>query len=285
MFFNDHDKSKKIGIGAGVGVGALAILGAVLVYFWYRRKLNHRNTAREKDLAQLSQTAHWDEKTNGNIHQRVGSGSLAYGQAAYGPGAGNGHGDMGYAAGGAAYGPIEYQGYDHGHVEDNSISYVQPQASLQRGSFNIPRKPPNARNARGFYQPTPPVVANNGYSSFDFGAGTHSRTNSMGTSGAIHPIYEQDEDDHGEITDSHLIGIARGEVIPGEAGDPFNDSAYPPSQRSSGISMGRLRLDPQPGLEPPPRSPLRDQIPKLKLSPSEEKLEKQKEVQIGRAHV
>lgn len=267
-----HDNSKKVGIGAGVGVGVLAILGAIALYFWYRRKLNRRQSTRERDLAQLSQAAHWDEKTAGDMHRRIGSGSLAYG-----PGAGNGHGDMGYAADGAAYGPIEYQGYDHGHVDDSSISYVQPQSSLQRGSFNIPRKPPNTRNTRIFYQPTPPVVANTGYSSFDFG--TRSRANSLGTAGAIHPIYEQDEDDHGDITDTTLIGVARGEVTPGEAADPFNDTAYPPSQRSSGISMGRLQLQAQPVFEPPPRSPLREQNPRLKLSPSEEKLEKQREVQ------
>lgn len=269
-----HDKSKKVGIGAGVGIGVTAILGAIVIYFWYRRRLNRRHTAaRERDLAQLSQSAHWDEKTAGEIHQRIGSGSIAYRQTGYGPGAGNGHGDTGYAAGGAAYGPIEYQGYDHGHVDDSSISYVQPQSSQHKNNFTIPRKPPNARNARGFYQPTPPVVANNGYSSFDFGAGTHSRTDSLGTAGAIHPIYEQDEDDHGEITDSHLIGLARGETTPMEGTDPFND---PPSQRSS---MGRLQLQPNVVLEPPSRGPLRESNPRLRLSSDEEKLEKQREVQ------
>lgn len=274
----EHDNSKKVGIGAGVGVGVLAILGAIVIYFWYRRKLNRRHTAaREKDLAQLSQSVHWDSNNAEKMHQRIGSGSIAYGQAAYGPGNGNGFGDMGYATPGAAYGPIEYQGYDHGHVDDSSISYVQP---LQRNNFQIPRKPPNARNARGYYQPAPPQAANNAYSSFDFGAGTHSRTNSLGTAGAIHPIYEQDEDDHGEITDSHLIGVARGETTPTpmEGGDPFDDKNQTYSQRNSAASMGKLELRPQP-LEPPPTSPHRDHNPRLKLSPSEEKLEKQREVQ------
>lgn len=275
-----HDNSKKVGIGAGVGVGVLAILGAIAIYFWYRRKLNRRHTTtREKDLAQLSQSAHWDPNSAEKMQQRISSGSIAYGQAAYGPGNGNGLGDMGYAAPGAAYGPIEYQGYDHGHIDDSSISYVQP---LQRNHFQIPRKPPNARNGRGYYQPAPPQATNNPYSSFDFGAGTHSRTNSLGTAGAIHPIYEQDEDDHGEITDSHLIGVARGDTTPTpmEGGDPFDDNNQTQSQRNSAASgsMGRLELRPPP-VEPPPKSPLRDQNPRLKLSPSEEKLEKQREVQ------
>lgn len=274
------DNSKKVGIGAGVGVGVLAILCAIALYFWYRRKLNRHHTAtREKDLAQLSQAAHWDPNSAERMHQRIGSGSITYGQAAYGPGNGNGFGEMGYAAPGAAYGPIEYQGYDHGHVDDSSISYVQP---LQRNNFQIPRKPPNARNARGYYQPAPPQATNNGYSSFDFGAVTHSRANSLGTAGAIHPIYEQDEDDDRENTESHLIGVARGETTPTpmEGGDPFDDKNQTQSQRNSTASgsMGRLELRPQP-LEPPPKSPLRDQNPRLKLSPSEEKLEKQREVQ------
>ncbi len=241
------DTSKKVAIGTGVGVAIFAIFGAVALFFWYRRKLNRKHVAaRDRDLAALSQTTHRNMAFYGEqaeMQQRIGADSLGSRTLSQGWGFGGESAIDAYT--GAAYGPIEYQGYDHGHVEEGGVSYVQPQ---QPGGFQIPRKPANIRNARGVYQPAP-LSQNNHYSNFELGA-PHSRANSLGTAGAIHPIYEADEDDHGDMANTNLIDAQRLHDLPGPSpvesnSDPFQD---PESQRGSRM---------MPILELPPRSPSR----------------------------
>ncbi|KAI9885412.1 MAG: hypothetical protein M1823_002796 [Watsoniomyces obsoletus] len=49
--------SKKAAIGSGIAVGLCAILGAILVWIWYARRLRNRRMIREKELRQLSLVA------------------------------------------------------------------------------------------------------------------------------------------------------------------------------------------------------------------------------------
>ena len=52
-----HSKSSslKVGLGVGIPLGLAAIIGAVIFYCWYSRRLRHRRQeAREKDLGNLS---------------------------------------------------------------------------------------------------------------------------------------------------------------------------------------------------------------------------------------
>lgn len=210
------DKAKKVGIGAGVGVGVAAIIGAIIIYLWYSRKLNIRQVeARERDLQALSQNAHRDIRdsfygpNNGEMVQRDGSHNL-----------GNRSMSARYGNSNAAYGPLAYTGYDH--EDDTSVSYVVP---TSRNNMTIPRKPPNPRTARGFYQPTPTSV--NQYSSVDLGT-SDSRTNTMGTAGTIHPIYEADEDN--DVADSNLLDMGQTVEYPSASSedhsDPFSDPPH-----------------------------------------------------------
>jgi hypothetical protein len=215
------DNAKKVGIGAGVGIGVAAIIGAIIIYLWYSRKLNIRQVkARERDLQALSQNAHRDIRdsfygptNNGEMVQRNWSHNL-----------GNRSMSARYGNTDPAYGPLPYTGYDH--EDDTSVSYVVP---TSRNNMTIPRKPPNPRTTRGLYQPTPTSV--NQYSGFDFGT-SHSRTNTMGTAGTIHPIYEADEDN--DVADSNLLDMEHTVEYPSASSedhsDPFSD---PPHARGS----------------------------------------------------
>ena len=229
-----HSDSKRVAIGTGVGVGVAAILGAIAVYFWYQRKLNRRRyESRERDLAALHQTARRDMPifgSDGEMQQRSGPPTMERTLSTYA------YNDLQHQA---QYGPIEYTGYDYG--DDHDMSYVVPNQSLARNQFTVPRKPPTTRNSRGYYNQAPQAQHQH-----EFGP-SHSRANSLGTAGAIHPIYEADEGDSGEMANINIIGAARSDLpsAVSEREDPFQD---PPSQRGSQLQMHAF-------VEPPTRSP------------------------------
>ena len=50
--------SKRAGLGAGLALGFTAILGVIVVYFWYSRRLKRRRETREKELNDLAFNAH-----------------------------------------------------------------------------------------------------------------------------------------------------------------------------------------------------------------------------------
>jgi hypothetical protein len=57
-FFVIKSNSTRVGLGAGLGLGLAAIIGALIVFFWYNRRLKRkRKEARENDLRNLSMGA------------------------------------------------------------------------------------------------------------------------------------------------------------------------------------------------------------------------------------
>jgi hypothetical protein len=247
--------AKKVGLGTGLGLGIAALIGALCVYFWYARRLKRRRKeAREKDLQELSRGAAeyyathgvcanmsqrqrgdwWSAYQNGEMAQREGLMPLSTSTSNLGnrsmevpPGGGNGAG--------ANTPNGSYADYD-----ENIMRQMLPRTSSNRGGASIPRKPVSARNARGYYQPTPGSSSNPSYSGFDFGTG-HSRANSLGTAGLIHPIYEADEDLDGH--DSQIP--AQDENGDTDIGRPVGGSETDPF------------VDPQPyiHIHPPPSNP------------------------------
>ncbi|KFY08614.1 hypothetical protein V492_06075 [Pseudogymnoascus sp. VKM F-4246] len=219
---NDNSKKVKIGVGAGIG-GAVAIAIAIFCIWYARRAHSKRVGERHQKLHALSQAAHCEgrdsfyEPYNGEMVQRHTSQNL--GNRSMGVGGGN--------SGGAAYESLSYGGYDY--EDDGNMSYVVPG---QRSSFTIPRKPTNSRNARGYSQP--PLVSTNQYSSFDFGT-NHTRANSLGTAGTIHPIYEADEaDEDNDIADAGLLNVGQAVEYPPSSSNDHHDPFAEPQQASAG---------------------------------------------------
>lgn len=193
--------STKVGLGAGFGLGLAAVIGAIIVYFCYSRRLNRRRKEeRENDLRSLS----------------IGAANF------YSP-----RSEMGERRGGFPWSNGGWNGSNGNEPVFDSTSAVAGYENLYAGVHNlgdsgsvplppkqIPRKPLHSRNARGLYQPTP---------TFDFNAaGSHGRGNSLGTAGPIHPIYEADEEDHMHHT-------SRGVAI----GEPSDRAATPERNRYS----------------------------------------------------
>jgi hypothetical protein len=210
-----HSKSSslKVGLGLGIPLGLAAIIGAVVFYCWYSRRLRHRRQeAREKDLGNLSiGGANFYQSPTREMGQR--SGGFPWTNNRWNGGLGEQESAV-YHSNSAIAGYENLQSGIHGIGDGDSIPIPPKQ---------ITRKPLNARNARGSYQPAP--------TTFDFNnGGSHGRANSLGTAGPIHPIYEADEDDN-----SHPggVGIAIGEPSSSRANrysDPFKD---PPPANSS----------------------------------------------------
>ena len=261
----------KVGLGAGLGLGLAAIIGALCVYFWYSRRLKRRrNEAREKDLQDLSRSAadyyaahgahasmsqqqRWSAYQNGEMAQREGlmplsSSTSNLGNRGMGITPEGGYGPMAYTPSGA-YGEL---------LRTNS----------NRSGASIPRKPVNSRNARGYYQPTPGSSSSQSYSGFDFGTG-HSRANSLGTAGLIHPIYEADEDLDGPDAqnppqdDNGDTDVGR--AISGSEIDPFVDPQpsihVQPPRSNPGSRPGTSYGDRGP---PTPESSARDREREIK---------------------
>ncbi|PQE25045.1 galactose oxidase protein [Rutstroemia sp. NJR-2017a BVV2] len=174
---SSSSNSRDIGLGIGLGIGLVVLLALIwLAVRWLIRSRGRkmkRHEAREKDLRALSFGA-----------------AAAYSAPE----------DMSQSTNGAyAWSNNRWRGNYHDNHEDHadSTSAVAGYQRLQTGEYGpvesvpamkprqISRKP--LRSARGAYQPTP---------TFDPGPAAvgHVRNNSLGTAGAIHPIYEADED-------------------------------------------------------------------------------------------
>jgi hypothetical protein len=225
---SSKSNAEKVGLGAGLGLGLAAVIGALIVYFCYNRRLKRkRKEARENDLRALS------------------AGASNY----YSP-----RGEMGERGSGFPWSNGRWNGSRTNEPAFDSTSAVEGYENLHAGVHGlgdsssipplpkkIPRKPLHSRNARGSYQPTP---------TFEFTPpGSHGRGTSLGTAGPIHPIYEADEEDHAIYT-AEAVGVAIGE--PSTRGpspeknrysDPFKDppSHNPqisrhPTQRSVSVS-------------------------------------------------
>lgn len=226
---SDNSKKVKIGVGAGIG-GAVAIAIAILCIRYARKAHAKRVGERHQKLHALSQAAHCEGRDsfygpyNGEMIQRQNSQNL--GNRSMGVGGGNG--------GGAAYESLSYGGYDY--EDDGNLSYVVPG---QRSSFTIPRKQTSSRNARGYSQP--PLVSTNQYSSFDFGT-NHTRANSLGTAGTIHPIYEADEDN--DIADAGLLNVGQAVEYPPSSSNDHSDPFTEEPQQASKGSIRPYHLHP-----------------------------------------
>ncbi|KFY20308.1 hypothetical protein V491_03825, partial [Pseudogymnoascus sp. VKM F-3775] len=229
------DKSKKVKIGVGAGIGGAAAIAIVILCVWYARRDHAKRVGeRHQKLNALSQAAHREGRDSfygsysGEMVQRQGSQNL--GNRSMGVGGGNG--------GGAAYESLSYGGYDY--EDDGNVSYVVPS---QRSSFTIPRKPTSSRNVRLYSQP--PLVSTNQYSSFDFGT-NHTRANSLGTAGTIHPIYEADEaDEDNDIADAGLLNVGQAVEYPPSSSNDHSDPFAEPQQVSAGI-LRPYQLQPPP---------------------------------------
>ena len=262
-------KARNVGLGAGLGLGLAALLGALIFYLWYSRRLKKRKRdAREKDLQQLSRSAvdiysiHGSRPTLNRGPEDTGFG-LENGDMVQGesfiplPGANSlGNRSMGIGRGvNGGYTPIAY-GSTGGYGDYDQSAWLPNRTNSNRSGPSIPRKPINPRNARGYYQPTSASGSSQSYSGFDFGTG-HSRANSLSTAGAIHPIYEADEEhDTADGQQQNLDGNADsgvGNSIVGLDADPFLDpqrsSLVPSSQGSrpgTGLDQHRDRSTPTP---------------------------------------
>ena len=212
---SSHNSNKEIGLGVGLGLGFAAILGALVIYICYSRRLKRRREeGREKHLRDLSVgAAHYYASPREERGRR--SGGFPWDDDRWN----NSNIDRdGYSfdATSAVAGYENLRRGVHGDIGD------VPSPTMR----NIPRKPLHSRGARGLYQPAP---------IFDLSASnSHGRSNSLGTAGPIHPIYEADEDaDHLSHSNAGVAGtnIGTGELsssVPGSSrpnrySDPFKD--------------------------------------------------------------
>ncbi|EKD16762.1 uncharacterized protein L3040_006262 [Drepanopeziza brunnea f. sp. 'multigermtubi'] len=220
---DSNSNALRIGLGAGLGLGLAAIIGALVVCFCYSRRHERKaKEEREKNLRDLSLGA-----SNVFESPRSQNGVFAWTASRWNGRPDNGSaGDALYDSNSAAAG---YENLPRGVHAMGDGSQAPP------APFHIHRKPVRSR-ARGVYQPTP---------HFDFGTGNnHGRTNSLGTSGPIHPIYEADEDETRSHHGVEGVGIAisdpnfvPGPAVPDRFSDPFRDP--PPANFSTPMRRGR----------------------------------------------
>lgn len=253
---NGSTNDKKVGLGAGLGIGLAAVAGAVGVYFWYCQRLRRKRAeAREKSPVGI-------DHGNGNGDFYAGDEPDMQERDAIVPrilpGGSVVSRSMGVERSG--YGPL---GHETGYEYDEAGTTIIPVPNVD-GNHQVPRKPLNPHALRGYHQPS--LNASTAYTGFDLGTSHtgHTRSNSHGTAGAIHPIYEADEDV--DVTDAR--SSARGvessqqqyESVPlvspmEESGDPFRDptpnslsrnQAWARSQSSRGhLTPSPERLTPE----------------------------------------
>ncbi|RYP00980.1 hypothetical protein DL766_003900 [Monosporascus sp. MC13-8B] len=212
----EADRKKRLGFGLGLGLGLAAILGAILVYLWYRRRLRHKRTIRDSQLQALAQVnAHFimdddemAERDDGGVFPWYAGGRDAYG---------NGSRTFGYESlrGSRRSMDGSYNAW---------IGGAQPQAR---------RKLVAPRAARGQYQPTP--------------TGDYDPPSGPRGPSPMGPIYEADEDGSmhdGDIAAESPTVIRDANRDSGQYSDPF---ASPPLERSTSFPPpSRSSLTPSP---------------------------------------
>ncbi|PSS12210.1 hypothetical protein M430DRAFT_21313 [Amorphotheca resinae ATCC 22711] len=179
--------SKKVGLGVGLGLGLAAVVVAIVVYCWLRKRARDEGVEeREKHIRALS-------AGTANYSPPLGQRSGFPWPTGWGPNGGQDSAVMGYE---------NLNSGIHG-LGDHGIP-PPPKHTV--------RKPLHSQSARGLYQPT---------STFDYTA-TDGRSNSLGTAGPIHPIYEADEDDHVPVVSDNGVGVAFG-----DPSSPANRNQHP----------------------------------------------------------
>lgn len=224
---------KNIGLGVGLGLGLAAVLIAALIFFWYNRRLRQRRVEeREKHIQSLSAgQAHFYSPTR-EMGQR--SGGFPWTNNRWNRD--NNDPEVIYDSTSAV------AGYENLHAGVHGLG----DRGIPPAPKHIQRKPLHSRNARGLYQPTSAFESPN-----------HGRSNSLGTAGPIHPIYEADEEDHNSQVQDNEVGVALGDpssaptsAKPTRHSDPFRD---PPINFSAPLHDEGRRI-PTPDGESPARS-------------------------------
>ncbi|KAI9640490.1 hypothetical protein NHQ30_011236 [Ciborinia camelliae] len=198
---SSSSSSSNVGLGVGLGIGIAALIAAIVGVGWYliccRRRRARRHEARERDLRSLSYNA---ATAYSGPHEMFQTRDDSDSHEQYY--------DTGSAVG----------GYESLNIGEYGPGEINPPTFRPR---QITRKP--LRNARGLYQPA---------LTFDPSATAgHVNATSLGTAGAIHPIYEADED--ADLVSPIEVGVAlplgEGDPYfgPKRRSDPFKD---PPSQ-------------------------------------------------------
>ncbi|EPE25108.1 Galactose oxidase, central [Glarea lozoyensis ATCC 20868] len=168
------DLGLALGLGLGLGLGLAAILAALAIFCCYSRRLRRkRGEDREKSFNSLNvRSAHGYSSppmegsersftySNGRRLTRVEQDQVLYDSTS------------------------ALAGYESLHPGVHNFGDGDSIPSPPR---QIPRKPLQQNRARGTCQLTPNYEVSNG--------SNHGRTNSLGTAGPIHPIYEADEED------------------------------------------------------------------------------------------
>ncbi|KAK8010657.1 hypothetical protein PG990_009622 [Apiospora arundinis] len=170
---SEDDAKRRLGIGLGVGLGLTAVFGALLVNWCYRRRERRKYAAREETIRSLAQ-----------------DNSRFLGDGDDDPMMEHDNHPRAWYAG----------GHDPYHAGSQSLAYESLRAG--RGSMDghqglmqaapIMRKPVAPRAAKGQYQPS----LTGAYDPF-----LDHRTRGAG---AIHPIYEDDEDDEARDTEEPM---------------------------------------------------------------------------------
>ena len=165
---NDDRAAKRTGLGAGLTVGALAIIVAVIVYFWYSKRLKRKRDARDEELRKIvagTQQFHLSGGSQSGHHRNASE--MATGNKA----------DEGWPLSGATV--------------TNRNTRGEPEAERTGLLFEIPSPTRGLRrslHSRGSYQPAPRYE--NGRRTPDFST--------------IHPIDERDEDDDAAINGASM---------------------------------------------------------------------------------
>lgn len=219
-----NSNAKKIGLGVGLGIGFAAILGALIVYFWYSRRLERKRVAeREKTISSLSLGAANYYSPTREMNQT--GGGFPWSNGGWNR---NGADQDGYLQDSTSAVP----GYENLNV---GVHALGDNGDVPPPPRQISRKPLKSRNARGLYQPTP---------NLDFtSAGAQGRANSLGTAGPIHPIYEADEDDSFLPPIDTGVGVALGDPSSAPSSSNVNRHSDPFRDPPAITYSGSLRRD------------------------------------------
>ncbi|KAI9801418.1 MAG: hypothetical protein M1825_003397 [Sarcosagium campestre] len=241
--------TKKAALGSGIALGLSAIIGAILVWFWYSRRVRRRHSAREKELRNLSITA-----------QRFGSSDMIPASFSTTTAAGGG--------GGGGMSSLDWLA-DGNYYEKQSPAYAAAQTSTTAGSNASAHASTDAERTGLLIEIPSPTrglrksLHSRGRSgdrllSVQLNPPYHDDGRRSMAGSIIHPIDERDEYEH-ELLES--AGIRNDDVNLSEHHGPVGESRGP--------KMDPFQ-DPNPlGSHPLPRQP----------SPSSPAREREREIQ------